>query len=449
MSRLFGTDGVRGIVNRDLTPELAFNLGKAGAYVLNKEKERPIIIIGKDTRISGDLLTDAMSAGILSMGGNVIKVGVIPTPAIAFLVKHLHADAGVVISASHNTFEYNGIKFFNSDGFKLHDDLEDEIENIITRDIDINGHIVGDKIGKCVEADDKALDYYVQHLLSVCDFDLKGRRIAVDCANGAGYRVARKVLEKLNAQVVTMACDPDGININDNCGSTKPEALKRFVLSQKADLGIALDGDGDRLIAVSEKGELIDGDKAICICAKMMKERGCLEKDLVTVTVMSNLGLHKYLKDLSIATDVTAVGDRYVLEKMLKTGCTLGGEQSGHIVFLNHATTGDGMLSALELIRAWVMDGRKISEMADEICIYPQVLKNAVIKESNKKKFERDQEIKKDIKVIEDMLNGEGRVLVRASGTEPLIRVMIEGPSMEQITFWAEELKEKIRVRFG
>ncbi|HPD89771.1 MAG TPA: phosphoglucosamine mutase [Bacillota bacterium] len=449
MGRLFGTDGVRGIVNRDLTPELAFNLGKAGTYVLNKEKERPVIIIGKDTRISGDLLEDAMSAGILSMGGNVIKVGVLPTPAIAYLVRHLHADAGVMISASHNTFEYNGIKFFNHEGFKLDDDLEDEIEDIITRDIDINGHITGDKIGRCVEADKKALEYYVQFLYSTAPLDLTGKKLVLDCANGAAYQAAKMVFQKMGATVIAMADEPDGLNINAGCGSTHPEALQHRVLMEKANLGLAFDGDADRLIAVDEKGELIDGDKMLCICAKMMKDTGCLYGDMVTATVMSNLGLHKYLESIGVTRDITNVGDRYVLERMLKTGCLIGGEQSGHLIFLNYTTTGDGILSALQFMKALTLDERTPSQIAGDISLYPQVLKNAAIKEENKRKYERDTEIKKEIKRLEQLMAGEGRVLIRPSGTEPLVRVMIEGKDQKEITKLAEGLARLVTKRFG
>lgn len=449
MSRLFGTDGVRGIVNKDLTPELAFNLGKAGAYVLNKEKERPVIIIGKDTRISGDLLEDALSAGILSMGGNVIKVGVLPTPAIAYLVRHLHADAGVVISASHNTFEYNGIKFFNQDGFKLDEYIEDEIEDIITRDIDINGHITGARIGRGLEADKKGLEYYVKFLESTVSLDLSGKKVVLDCANGAAYMVAKIVFTDLGAEVIAIGDAPDGLNINDGCGSTHPETLRKKVLSEKADIGLAFDGDADRLIAVDETGEIIDGDKILCISAKMMRDTGFLYKDLVTATVMSNLGFHKYLEKLGIKRDITRVGDRYVLEQMLKTGCLLGGEQSGHLIFLNYTTTGDGILSALQFMKALDLDGRKASEIGNEITLYPQVLKNAAIKDENKKKYEKDPEIVAEIKRLGDLMAGEGRVLIRPSGTEPLVRVMIEGADLEEITNLAEGLARLVTKRFG
>ena len=449
MGRLFGTDGVRGIANSELMPETAFKLGKAGSFVLSKEQEPPVVLIGKDTRISGDMLEDALSAGILSMGGNVIKVGVLPTPAIAYLVKHYNADAGVVISASHNTFEYNGIKFFNGEGFKLDDDIEDQIEEIIVRDIEINSHITGDKLGRCLEAEDDALELYAKSLESTMDVRLDGMKVVLDCANGAASKVAEKVFTELGAEVVVIANKPDGININDQCGSTHPEKLQEAVLKNKANLGLAFDGDADRLIAVDEKGRIVDGDKTIYICAKMLKETGQLVGNLVTATVMSNLGLHKALETIGCSLDITVVGDRYVLESMMKTGCIIGGEQSGHIIFLNHTTTGDGILSALQLIKAVKLSGKEISSLADEVTIYPQVLKNAKIKNENKKKYDRDQIIISEIKKVEDQMAGEGRVLIRPSGTEPLIRVMIEGKNIKNITKMADDLAELITSRLG
>ncbi len=449
MGRLFGTDGVRGVANSELTPELAFNLGKAGAYVLSKDQQRPIVLIAKDTRISGDMLEDAISAGILAMGGNVIKAGVLPTPAIAYLVRHFKADAGVVISASHNPFEYNGIKFFNGEGFKLDDEIEDEIEDIILRNIDVNSHITGDKLGRCLEAEEDALVLYANFLKSTFDTDLKGMRLVIDCANGASYKVAEKVFRELGADVTAIHNDPDGMNINDRCGSTHPKELQKMVVSSQADLGLAFDGDADRLIAVDESGRLIDGDKMIYICAKMLKERDELPGDKVTATVMSNIGFHRALEGIGCNVETTQVGDRYVLESMLKTGCIIGGEQSGHIIFLNHTTTGDGILSALQLLRAVKASGVKPSVLADEVTIYPQVLKNAKIKNENKKKYMSDPEISAEIKRLEDLMAGEGRVLIRPSGTEPLVRVMIEGKDIEQITKRAENLASLLTKRFG
>ena len=451
MGRLFGTDGVRGVANSELTPELAFKLGKAGGHVLSKSTKnyKPLFIIGKDTRLSGDMLEDALSAGITAVGGNVIKVGILPTPAIAYLVSVSNADAGVVISASHNPFEYNGIKFFNGEGFKLDDEIEDDIEDIILRDIDVNSHITGDKLGKCLDADNDAAQRYVDFLTETIDIDLTGVKIVMDCANGAAYKVARMTYEKLGADITVIGNEPNGININRKCGSTHPESLQAEVVRRGALIGLAYDGDADRLIAVDELGRIIDGDKLICICTKMMKDKGLLKDDLVTATVMSNLGFHKYMEAMGCKVEVTGVGDRYVLESMLKTGCLIGGEQSGHIIFLNHTTTGDGILSSLQLMQAVMNSGKKPSELADEIEIFPQVLKNARVKNENKSKYTKDADIQQAIAEIEAKMEGQGRVLIRPSGTEPLVRVMLEGQDVEYITQLAEGLAKLITKRFG
>ena len=450
MGRLFGTDGVRGVANSELTPELAFHLGKAGAYVLSKENKRPVVIIGKDTRVSGDMLESALTAGILAVGGNVIKVGVVPTPAVAYLVKHYQADAGIVISASHNPYEYNGIKFFNSEGFKLDDLLEEKIEDIILRDIDPNKHLTGEALGRCIAAEDDAVDLYVNFLLTTIDQRLDGMKIVLDCANGAAYKTAPKVYEALGAEVITIGCDPNGININDNIGSTHPELLQKTVVETGADIGMAYDGDADRLIVVDEKGQIIDGDKTICICAKMLKDAGQLAENKVTATVMSNIGFHKYIKEqVGAVVDVTGVGDRYVLESMLETGCVLGGEQSGHIIFLNHTTTGDGTLSSLQFIKAVLASGKKPSELSAEIEIFPQVLVNAKVDNDNKKIYMKDEEVKNAIDAIEAEMAGSGRVLIRPSGTEPLVRVMIEGEDIEKIQALAEQLAALIESKFA
>ena len=450
MGKLFGTDGVRGVANSELTPEMAFNLGKAGAYVLTKEeKERPTVVIGMDTRVSGDMLQDALSAGIMAMGANVIKVGVMPTPAIAYLVRRYGATAGVVISASHNPFEYNGIKFFNGEGFKLDDDIEDDIEDILLRDIDVNSHITGSSIGRCLDADDDAGAKYARFLESTIDVDIKGIKLVLDCANGAAYKVAEKVYRDLGADVRIIGNKPDGTNINAKCGSTHPEALQKAVVEDGALLGLAYDGDADRLIAVDEKGRIIDGDKLICICAGMMKSRGQLDDDLVTATVMSNIGFHKHMGNMGCKVNVTPVGDRYVLESMLKTGGKIGGEQSGHIIFLNHTTTGDGILSSLQLLQAVLESGKKPSQLSDEIEIYPQVLKNARVKNENKNKFMQDPAVKEAIARVEKEVEGNGRVLIRPSGTEPVARVMIEGQDVDHITELAEDLARQITRQFG
>jgi len=449
MGRLFGTDGVRGIANSELTPELVYKLGKVGAYVLSEQKERPVILIGKDTRVSGYMLEDVISAGILAMGGNVVRVGVLPTPAVAYLVKYYKADAGVVISASHNLFEFNGIKFFNSEGFKLDDDIEDRIEDIITRDIDVSHHITGEKLGRRANAEEAAFNDYADFLKSTIDADISGMKIVLDCANGASYKIAEKVFSDLGAEVKVIANKPDGLNINLKCGSTHPEKLQETVVEQKADIGLAFDGDADRLIAVDELGRLIDGDKMICICAKMLKDAGKLTGNKVTATVMSNLGFHKAIEAIGCTVDVTGVGDRYVLESMLRTGCVIGGEQSGHIIFLDHSTTGDGILSALQLIKAVKLSGEKPSALADRITIYPQVLVNAAVKNDNKKKYLNDPEIGAEIERVEKLMSGEGRVLIRPSGTEPLVRVMIEGKDELTIKGLAQNLAGLLTKKFG
>lgn len=450
MGRLFGTDGVRGIANVELTPELAFNLGKAGAHVLRKENKRPVIVIGKDTRVSGDMLENALTAGILAVGGNVIKAGVIPTPAVAYLVKYYQADAGIVISASHNPFEYNGIKFFNGEGFKLDDAIEEKIEDIIIRDIDPNSHMSGEELGRCLEAEENATELYCKFLLESIDIRLDGMKIVLDCANGAAYRTAPAVYEALGAEVITIGCDPNGININDKIGSTHPEKLQQRVVEEKADIGLAFDGDADRLIVVDEKGLVIDGDKTICICAKMLKDAGQLAENKVTATVMSNIGFHQYIiGKVGAEVEVTGVGDRYVLESMLKTGCVLGGEQSGHIIFLNYTTTGDGTLSSLQFMKAVKASGKKPSQLSAEIEIFPQVLVNASISNENKKKYAEDPEIQTAIEEIEREMEGSGRVLIRPSGTEPLVRVMIEGEDIEEIHEMAQELADLISKKFS
>ena len=450
MGRLFGTDGVRGIANAELTPELAFNLGKAGAHVLRKENKRPVIVIGKDTRISGDMLENALTAGILAVGGNVIKVGVIPTPAVAYLVRYYQADAGIVISASHNPFEYNGIKFFNGEGFKLDDDIEEKIEDIIIRDIDPNSHMTGEGLGRCLEAEENAAELYCEFLLGTMDVRLDGMKIVLDCANGAAYKTAPAVYRALGAEVITIGCDPNGININDSVGSTHPEKLQQKVVEEKADIGLAFDGDADRLIVVDEKGLVIDGDKTICICAKMLKDCGQLANNKVTATVMSNIGFHQYIiGKVGAEVDVAAVGDRYVLETMLKTGCVLGGEQSGHIIFLNHTTTGDGTLSSLQFMKAVKASGQKPSALSADIEIFPQVLVNAEITNENKKTYMEDLEVQAAIKAIEAEMEGSGRVLIRPSGTEPLVRVMIEGEDIEQIHQMAQGLADLISRKFS
>lgn len=447
MGRLFGTDGVRGVANKELTPELAFKLGKAGAHVLKKENDKPVVIIGKDTRISGDMLENALAAGILAVGGNVIKVGVIPTPAVAFLARHYGADAGIVISASHNTFEYNGIKFFNGEGYKLADLLEEKIEDIIISSVDVNSHVTGDKIGRCLEATEDAADLYVRHLLATVDYRLDGKKIVLDCANGAAYQIAARVYRELGAEVTVIGDKPDGVNINDGCGSTHPEKMAETVRRVGACIGMAYDGDADRLIVADENGQVIDGDRVIAICARMLKEQGRLAQNKVTATVMSNIGFHRAMEKAGIEVDVTGVGDRYVLEQMLKSGCVIGGEQSGHIIFREHTTTGDGVLSSLQLMGAVLASGKTLSQLAAEIEIFPQVLVNAKINNDYKKTYMEDSEIAAAIAGIESSLAGKGRVLIRPSGTEPLVRVMLEGEDQEELLRLARGLADLIESR--
>ena len=449
MARMFGTDGVRGVANTELTPELAMALGKAGAYVLGREYKRPLILIGRDTRISGCMLEDALCAGILSMGGDVIKVGVIPTPGIAFLVRKLNAAAGVVISASHNPFEYNGIKFFRGDGYKLDDTIEDEIEKYVKEGVPSEAGRSGADLGRIIEPEESPVALYREFVKSTFDGDLKGIKLVLDCANGASYVAAEDVFTELGADVKVIADKPDGININDKCGSTHPEALGEAVLREHADMGLAFDGDADRLIAVDETGNAVDGDRVISVCARLMKDEGRLANDSVTVTVMSNIGFYKRAEELGIKVEVTAVGDRYVLENMKKTGCRIGGEQSGHMIFLDYSTTGDGMIAALQLLKAYKRYGKKLSELAEEMTVYPQVLINAHVKNENKHNYMENADVKAAIEEVEKKMAGEGRVLIRPSGTEPLVRVMLEGSDTEKIRPLARDLADLIESKLS
>jgi len=449
MGRLFGTDGVRGIANQELTAFLAYDIGKAAAYVLSKEHARPVFIIGRDTRLSGDMLENGLTAGILSIGGNVIKLGVMPTPAIASLVKYYEADAGVVISASHNSFEYNGIKIFNSEGFKLDDRMEEKIEDIILAHEFPHPKCIGRDLGRCLHAEN-AMSVYTKFLMNTFGGEsLEGVKVVLDTANGASYLTAKMVYEGLGADVTIIADRPDGININDNCGSTHPENLQQKVVELGADIGFAFDGDADRLIVVDDKGRIVDGDRILCICGKMLKDQGRLYDDKLTATVMSNIGLHKYLEEQGISVDVTKVGDRYVLESMLETGSVLGGEQSGHVIFRDYTTTGDGVLSSLQFLKAYLASGKKVSELRDEIKIYPQALVNVKINPDYRNDALKDKDVKKRIAEIEKAVEGSGRVLIRPSGTEPLIRVMLEGEDVQEIQKQAEYIAELIDEKYG
>lgn len=449
MGRMFGTDGIRGIANVELTAELAFKVGQCGAYVLTKNTDhRPRVLIGKDTRKSGDMLEAALTAGMCSVGVKVIPLGVIPTPAVAYLTRLYKADAGVVISASHNPCEYNGIKFFNSDGYKLSDSVEDEIEAYIKEDKKIGDLPTHGKVGY-VSANHNAVEDYVNFACSTIDCDLRGMKIAIDCANGASYQTAFKALNKLGANVEAIHNTPDGVNINAKCGSTHMESLQSYVTSIGADIGLAFDGDADRMLAVDENGKIIDGDQIMAVCAKYMLDNNKLKKNTLVATVMSNLGLFIAGEKLGINIPRTKVGDRYVLEEMLDKGYSIGGEQSGHIIFLDHNTTGDGLVSALQFLSVLKKTGQKASEAAAIVEVLPQVLVNAVVKPENKDKYMEVEEIAEACKKVEDKFAGEGRVLIRPSGTEPLVRVMIEGKDKDVLQAEAEKLASLIEKVLG
>lgn len=446
MGRIFGTDGVRGIANKELTAETAYDLGKAGAYILTEGTHKPKILVGMDTRISGDMLESALVAGILSVGAEAVCVGVIPTPAVAFLTRKYGADAGVVISASHNPVEYNGIKFFNSQGYKLKDELEDRIQNVIESNFEGVPMPTGGDLGrKTIE--DGAVEDYIEFAKSTIDIDLKGLKVALDCANGASYITSVQTFRQLGAEVVVINNDPDGVNINKKCGSTHPEELMDYVVKKGCDLGLAFDGDADRCLAVDEKGNLINGDFIMAICGKYMKESGKLNKDTVVVTVMSNMGLDIALKKENIKTVKTKVGDRYVLEEMLKEGYKLGGEQSGHIILLDYNTTGDGLVTALQISSIVKKSGKTLSELASMMHELPQVLVNAKVPNDKKDIYLKDSEIVEEIKNMEEKMDGRGRVLIRPSGTEPLVRVMLEGENQSEIDKMAHTLAQMIEKK--
>ncbi|KPU27263.1 phosphoglucosamine mutase [Caloranaerobacter sp. TR13] len=448
MGRLFGTDGVRGIANKELTPELAFKLGRAGAYILTRGKKDAKIVVGMDTRISGDMLEAALISGICSVGVDVLSVGIIPTPGVAYLTRAYNADAGVVISASHNPVEYNGIKFFNSKGYKLNDEIERNIEEIILDNIEIPLSPIGENVGRVKRVEDGQRKY-IDFLKSTIDTNLDGLKVAMDCGNGAAYRIAPTIFEELGAEVVVIHNAPNGININVNCGSTNPEQVQKLVLETDADIGLSFDGDADRLIAVDEEGKIVDGDHIMAICGISLKEKGKLKGNTVVATVMSNMGLDICLKEKEIEIIKTKVGDRYVLEEMLNKDYSLGGEQSGHIIFLDYNTTGDGVLTALQLTSVVKNKGKKLSKLAKIMSTLPQVLVNAKVPNDKKQKYLEDEIIRNEIEKIEKSLEDTGRVLIRPSGTEPLVRVMIEGKNEEEIKKMAQRLAKLIEERLS
>ena len=445
MAVLFGTDGVRGVANKKLTPSLAFKLGMAGAYVLGREGRRPLIAIGKDTRISGDMLEAALTAGILSVGGDCLRVGVIPTPGLAYLTRSYGCCAGIVISASHNPVADNGIKFFAADGFKLPDSIEEEIENLVLTDFTFP-RPTGADIGRVFD-ETTAPEKYLSFLKEELNVDLKGLKIVLDCANGAASNIAPRLFADLGAAVTVLYGDPNGININENCGSTHTDELQQEVKSQGADLGLAFDGDADRLIAVDEQGNLVDGDHIMVTCGLFRKQKGMLDKNKVTVTVMSNLGLKEAFEKAGITVQETKVGDRYIMEEMRRNGGVLGGEQSGHIIFLDHATTGDGLVTALELLRVIRETGQPLSCLSAQMRRFPQIMVN--VRVDNKEELKTNQKIAAAISCAEEQLKGQGRILVRPSGTEPLVRVMGEALDEQKLKEVVNELAEVVAENLG
>ena len=452
MRKYFGTDGIRRIANTELTPELVYKVAKAWAYVLSKHTDHaPTILIGRDTRISGTLIESAMVAGFLSYGANVKLLGVIPTPAVAYLTRKLNADASVVISASHNTFEFNGIKYFSNKGMKIPDSLEEEIEEIMESDKFAELTAKNENIGVseyALDLMDEYVYFFRKNFDDVIDkYNDKDFVVALDTANGATSVVAEKVFQALGINYRIINNHPDGININANCGSTHLEGLKKYVVENHMSLGVAYDGDGDRCLAVDEKGNEIDGDKLLAIISQNLKRKGKLKKDTIVATVMSNLGLNKYARDNGLELLQTKVGDRYVLEEMLKDGYNLGGEQSGHVILLDYNPTGDGILTSLMLISTILEEGKKASELSEIVKLYPQVLVNAKVDSNKKYDYDKDKEIKDAIDKLEREFAGNGRVLIRPSGTEPLVRVMIEGEDQEYITKKAQDIADLIEKK--
>ena len=446
MGKYFGTDGVRGVANSELTPELAFKIGRFGGYVLTKDKNRPKVLIGRDTRISGHMLEGALVAGLLSIGAEVMRLGVISTPGVAYLTKALGAEAGIMISASHNPVQDNGIKFFGPDGFKLSDEQEEEIEVLLDQEEDNLPRPTGSDLGQ-VSDYFEGVQKYLQYLKQTVDEEFTGLHIALDCAHGATSSLATHLFADLDADVSTIGASPNGLNINDGVGSTHPETLAEFVKEKEADIGLAFDGDGDRLIAIDENGKIVDGDQIMFICAKYLKEQGMLNGDTVVSTVMSNLGFYKALEANGLKSVQTAVGDRYVVEAMKKNNYNLGGEQSGHIIFLDYNTTGDGLLTAIQLVNIMKTKGKKLSELASEMKKFPQLLIN--VKVQDKQAVMENEKVKAVIEEVEKEMNGNGRILVRPSGTEPLVRVMAEAPTEDECQRYVKKIVEVIKAEMG
>ncbi|NNG00734.1 MAG: phosphoglucosamine mutase [Desulfobacteraceae bacterium] len=445
MGKLFGTDGIRGKANTyPMTVEMALIAGKAVASYFRKIDAPPKIVIGRDTRLSGDMIEGALVAGICANGGEILRAGVIPTPGVAFLCRHMNASAGIVISASHNPYTDNGIKLFSGNGSKLPDEVEAAIESMIVSMPNPTGHAGTDRIGRAGYLH-HAIDHYIDFLTQIppASFDLSNLKIVLDCANGATFKVAPRLFRDLGAEVISLFVDPDGQNINAGCGSQHPEPLAKAVVEHRADVGLAFDGDGDRLISVDENGRVLSGDQILAVCANHMKNTGTLDNNLVVSTVMSNIGFRKALKQVGIQHRITGVGDRYVLAEMRETGAVLGGEDSGHIIFLNHHSTGDGIIAGLKLVEVMLQSGRTLSELAEVMQVFPQALINVEV--SQKPDIENIPRIKNKIDSVEKQLGGMGRVLVRYSGTQDICRVMVEGPSRNDTDKYAGQIAEAIR----
>lgn len=449
MGRLFGTDGVRGIANKDLTCELAMNLGRAAATVLsNNARRRPIFVVGMDTRISSEMLSSSLTAGLCSVGADVYVLGTVPTSAVAYLISKYKADAGIMISASHNSAEYNGIKMFSGDGYKLPDALEEQIEKLVLDDKEFGEYQIGENVGKVTYMTNATKDY-IDHLKSTVPNSLDGLKIAVDCANGSASATAKNLMKQLGAEATILFAEPDGININEKCGSTHIEALSKYVVENKLDMGVAFDGDADRCLCVDEKGNLVDGDQIMAICSQDMKERGRLAKNTVIGTILTNLGFIKYCEANDINFIATKVGDKFVLEEMLLEEYNFGGEQSGHIIFRDFATTGDGELTAIQLLSLLKRSGKKLSELASIMNKYPQVAINVKVTPEAKVKFYTNATVKKSIDEAKAKLGEKGRIVVRPSGTEPKIRVMVECSEEELMNEVANEVAAVVEKELG
>lgn len=446
MGKYFGTDGVRGVANTELTPELAYKIGRCGGYVLTRTAAKPKVVIGRDTRISGQMLEAALTSGLLSIGADVIRVGVVSTPAVAYLTKELKADAGVMISASHNPVQDNGIKFFAGDGFKLSDETELEIEALIDAEVDELPRPIGGDVGSRVDGRELA-QKYVEYLKTTVKGEFNGLKIVLDCAHGSAYELAPQIFRELGAEIITVGAEPDGKNINDGVGSTHPQYLREQVLAHGADLGLSFDGDADRLIAIDELGEEVDGDFILCIIGDRLKREGKLKHDTVVTTVMANIGFFKGAEQLGLKTAQTAVGDRYVMEEMRRGGYNLGGEQSGHVIFLDYITTGDGILTALQLVDTVKQAGKKLSEMKTIMRKFPQKLVN--VRVADKSLYQGNQAIQQAVAEVEAELGDNGRVLVRPSGTESLIRVMAEGPEKELVEAYVDRIAAVVKQQLG